>query len=173
MASRNLLIVDTNIISHALMANQIDCYIELFKNLEQDFYFGVTEFTRYELMRSSDKSHREDIEEYIKQNMYTVDLSDVLMKFAARVFYFYSKHPHTKGLAITDGDIINAALVIAKDCYILTIDNNDYPREFFSEVSRHRMTYISKASKKETVDVVYLLKPDIVQIQSRFEEYSV
>jgi predicted nucleic acid-binding protein len=173
MTSKKLLLIDTNIISHALSTNQAQCYIDLFRELEVIYIFVVTGFTKYELLRSSDKQHKIAIADYIEQNMVRVDLSDVLMSFSARVFYLYSKDKTTKNLKISDGDIINAAFSIAKDCAVLTIDNNDLPRTFFTELSRHRMTYMSKGSKKETTDVAYIVTPDIDHIKLRFHEYNI
>lgn len=172
MAEKKLLLVDTNVISHALSPNQIQCYIDLFKKLEKEFRFIVTGFTKYELLRSSDQLHRKEIVDYLEQNMARVDLSDILIQFTARLYYLYGKHPDTKGRKITDGDIINAAFAIAKDCAVLTIDNTDYPRVFFAEKERHRVTYESKGTKKETTGVIYLLTPDISKIKECFEFYG-
>lgn len=170
MPEKKLLLVDTNVISHALSPNQISCYIELFKSFESEYRFIITGFTKYELLRLSDKAHRQEIEEYITQNMSTVDLSDVLIKFSSRVYYLYNKHPGLN-VRLSDGDVINAAFAIAKACPILTIDNTDYPRMLFAEKSRHKVTYTSKRSK-EVNDTLYFLVPDMDKIKECFEEYQ-
>jgi predicted nucleic acid-binding protein len=168
--SKKLLLVDTNVISHALSPNQINCYIELFKSLESEYRFIITGFTKYELLRTSDKSHKQEIEDYLTQNMATVDLSDVLINFSSRVYYLYVKHPGLN-IRLSDGDVINAAFAMAKDCPILTIDNTDYPRMLFAEKSRHKVVYTSKRSK-EVNDTLYLLVPDMDKIRECFEEYQ-
>lgn len=170
MASKKLLLVDTNVISHALSPNQIQCYVELFSQLEKEYRFIVTGFTKYELLRSSDKKHKESIEEYLTQNMATVDLSDVLIGFTSRLYYLYITHPNIS-VRISDGDVINAAFAIAKNCSLLTIDNTDYPRLFFEETARHKTMYVSNR-KKEMTDVIYLLSPDMAQVQHSFDEYN-
>jgi len=168
MPRKKLLLVDTNVISHALSPNQTECYVNLFKKLETDFRFIVTEFTKYELLRSSDKEHRVSIEKYITQNMATVDLSSILIGFSARIYYLYKKHPKLE-VRISDGDVINAAFSIAKNCAILTIDNTDFPRLMFAETDRFPVSYTSKKGKA-TNDTVYLLTPDMLQIKTCFED---
>lgn len=170
--AKKLLLIDTNIISHALIPNQTKAYAKLFKTLESDYKFVITGYTRYELMCSSDKNHRYKIDKYLDQEMATVVLSDGLMHFSARVFYLYSKHVSTKGVKIGTGDIINAALAIVKDCELLTIDNNDYPTPFFSETDRRRVTYNSKKNR-ETTDTVYILKPDLENVKQCFQAHDV
>ena len=112
MASKKLLLIDANIISHALTPNQTAAYVKLFEELEKEYKFVVTGYTKYEVMCSSDKAHRDKIEEYIEQNMAYVTLSKPLMDFAARLCFLYGKHPSTKGHHITNGDVVNAAFSI-------------------------------------------------------------
>jgi predicted nucleic acid-binding protein len=166
------LLIDTNIISHALTPNQTSAYAELFKELEQSYYFVVTGFTKFELMRSSDKSHRDKISEYITNDMVYVSMSETLMDFAARLCYLYSRHDSTKGQKISDGDVINAAYAIIKKSALITMDNNDYPTPFFQEVSRHRVTH-DTGKNKEATDTVYILKPDMINLQECFKKHGV
>jgi len=169
--NKKLLLVDTNIISHALTSNQTPAYVGLFKGLEEDYRFVVTGFTKYELPCSSDREYRPKIEEYIQQEMALVSLSNELMTFAARIAYLYSKHVSTKGKKISTGDIINAAFSIAKNCHLLTIDNNDHPTPFFGERRRERVTYNSKRNR-EVTDTVYILEPDMINLKRCFEEHA-
>jgi hypothetical protein len=69
MADKQLLLVDANVISHALTANQTPAYVDLLKELEQKYNFVVTGFTKYEITCSSDKVHRDKYIEFIEQNM--------------------------------------------------------------------------------------------------------
>lgn len=169
--SKELLLVDTNIISHALTPNQTPAYTALFKKLEAKYRFVVTGYTQYELLRSSNKTHRAKITEYTTHDMTCIELSDVLMNFAARIYYLYSKHPSLKGYKISTGDIINAALSIIQKCLVLTIDNNDHPTPFFREIDRVRITYQSKKDKEHT-ETAYILTPDMENIKTCFEKYE-
>lgn len=169
---KELLLIDANIISHALTSNQTAAYVKLFEELEQTYKFVVTGYTKYEIMCSSDKDHREKIEEYLEQNMGYITLSKPLMDFAARLCFLYGKHSSTKGQRITNGDVVNAAFSIAKPCALLTIDSNDHPRPFFAEVTRHRITYISKTNRENT-DIAYVLSPDVDHVRECFEKHEV
>lgn len=173
MATKKLLLIDANIISHALTPNQTSAYVELFEELEKEHKFVVTGYTKYEIMCSSDKVHREKIEEYLEQNMVYVTLSKPLMDFAARLSFLYGKHPSTKGHHITMGDIVNAAFSIAKPCVLLTIDNNDYPTPFFAEgAPRKRVSYKSKKGN-EVTDTVHILTPDTENVKECFNKHEV
>lgn len=157
---KELLLVDTNIISHALTPNQTEAYVKLFERLEKQYKFVVTGFTKYEITCTSDKEHKAKIEEFIEQNMYYVGLSKALMDFAAKICYLYQKHPSTKSRKITMGDIVNAAFAIGKPCNVLTIDNDDYPSPFFIELERQYVKYKAKKKDNKITDVVRVLKPD-------------
>lgn len=169
---KKLLVVDANIISHALTPNQTIAYSRLFDKLEKTYRFAVTGFTIYELSRSSDKLHRVKINTYINQEMVRFDLSQVLIDFSARVSFLYSKHKSTVGKKIGDGDIINASLAILKDAPVLTIDSLDYPTPFFKEIDRQRVEYES-ARGRDVVDTVYILSPDMQNIKYCFEDHEV
>lgn len=168
---KELLLVDANILSHALTDNQTAAYEKLFARLEKQYLFVVTGFTKYEIMCTSDKAHKEKISEYIEQNMVYVSLSKALMDFAAKLCFLYKSHPSTKH-KIEMGDIVNAAFAIAKPCDILTINNVDYPLPFFTEIGREYIKYKSKKGNN-TTDVVHILKPDIEHTKACFEEYEV
>jgi len=132
---KKILLIDTNIISHALTPTQKVAYYDIFKKLEESYVFVITGFTKYELMRSSASEYRQKIELFINSHMSLSDLTDKLILFAARLYYMYSKYTHTKGKRISDGDI----------------SRND----------------------KETVDVAYILQPDVLQIKQAFEQHLV
>jgi predicted nucleic acid-binding protein len=166
------LVVDTNVLSRATNKKQTDAYEKLFKELEQKHKFTVSGFTRFELMRSSDKEHRTVIDNYLSQNMARIDLSSTLMDFTARVYFLYSKHSSTKNRTITDGDIVNAALAIIKDCPVLTHDGADYPAPFFKETFRKPIT-IKGSRGNEVLEMVYLLEPDMEHIKHCFGAHEV
>ncbi|MFO0971012.1 MAG: hypothetical protein U0520_01525 [Candidatus Saccharimonadales bacterium] len=170
---KGLLVIDANILSHALTDSQIDVYRDLFTQFEDRYTFVVTGLTQYELLCSSDKEHRLKIKRYISDNARYIVLSEVLLDFAAKIRYLYSKEHKGRVNGISICDTVNAAYAIAQpDCHILTIDNTDYPREFFEDVSRHRITYIS-TKKRETTDTVYVLKPDIDNIKALAHRHDV
>ncbi len=171
MSAKELLLVDANIISHALTENQTASYVKLFEKLENDYKFVVTGFTKYEIMCTSDKEHKEKIAEFLEQNMAYVTLSKALMDFAAKLCFLYKNHPSTKH-KIEMGDIVNAAFAIAKPCNILTINNVDYPLPFFAEVKREYVEYKSK-NNNSIRDVVHVLMPDVEQTKSCFKTYEV
>jgi predicted nucleic acid-binding protein len=156
---KELLVIDTNILSHALTPNQTAAYASLFAQLEQTYRFVVTGYTQYELLCSSDIIHIEKIHRYVAENMVYVELSQILMDFAAKLRYLYSKEIPDRNKGISHCDTINAALCLAKECPLLTIDNTDYPRPFFVDQNRYRLKYISK-QKREVTDTVYMLTPD-------------
>lgn len=172
MPTKKLLVVDTNILSHALTPNQTEAYEALFVELEQTYKFVVTGFTRFELLRSSDKDNQAKITKYLQSDMVNIDLSTTLMDFSARVNNLYAKHPSTKGHKITEGDIINASLAIIKDCPIITIDSLDYPTPFFQEIDRKRVEYKSVRGR-DVIDTVYILKPDMDNLRHCFGEHEV
>lgn len=172
MATKQLLLVDANVISHALTSSQVPAYMKLFAELEKDYKFVVTGYTKYELTCSSGKDHRDEIEEYLEQNMVYVGLSKALMDFAARLCYLYKNHVSTKGHKIGTGDIVNAAFAVAKPCTVLTIDNNDYPTPFFIEEKRLRVEYKSKRGTP-MLDTVCLLRPDLDNIKECFDKHEV
>ncbi|HUC89196.1 MAG TPA: type II toxin-antitoxin system VapC family toxin [Patescibacteria group bacterium] len=166
------LLVDTNIISHALTPNQTLAYTKLFRELEKEYKFVVTGFTQYELLCSSNRERQQKIIDYVRDDMNYVALTQPLMDFAARVHNLYKVHESTKGLKISAGDIINAAFCIAKgNCSLISIDNNDYPRPFFEEVARKRITYDS-GKNKEVTDTLYILKPDTENIKSSCDRHK-
>ncbi len=170
MAS-GFLLIDTNIISHALTTNQTAAYAELFTELEKRYRFMVSGYTKFELLCSSDKVHRVKISDYIAQDMTYVSMSEPLMDFAARLCYLYSHHKSTKGYKIGMGDVVNAALAIAKQCPLITMDNNDYPTPFFQEIDRKRVTY-DTGKNKEGTDTVYILQPDMENLRECFRSHE-
>lgn len=172
MADKKLLLVDTNVISHALTENQTPAYARLFDELRGSYRFLVNGFTKYELTCTTDKVHRMKVEEYIEQDMAYTPLNKAVMDFSARLHYLYLQHPSTKGQKITMGDIVNAAVAIAAPCDVLTIDNNDYPTPFFAEVARKRVSYESKRGNKMT-DVVCVLRPDIKNVKECFSRHEI
>lgn len=159
MARKKFLVVDTNVISHALSPQQTHCYSELFAKLEGEYTFVVTGYTKYELLCNSSPENVIKIYEYIENNMAYVELSGVLMDFSAKVRYLYSKELPDRVKGISTCDTVNAAFSIAKECDLLTIDNTDYPRAFFKDKDRFRIDYTSR-SNRQTTDTVYLLTPD-------------
>jgi predicted nucleic acid-binding protein len=169
---RKLLVVDTTIISHALAPKQTQAYTELFAALEKNYKFVVSGFTKFELLRTSDKEHREKYLIYLKQDMLNIDLSPVLMDFSARVNFVYTKHPDTKNMKLTDGDVINAALAMIKGCPVLTHDSLDYPAPFFKEIDRKEIKYQSSRNR-DVVEMVYLQEPHMKHIKLCFEEHEV
>jgi hypothetical protein len=94
------------------------------------------------------------------------------MDFTARLYYLYSKHPVTKNLSISDGDMINAAVAIIKNVPILTHDNLDYPAPFFREIQRHPIQYKSTRGR-DVVEMVYLMEPDMEHLRYCFGEHEV
>lgn len=106
--------------------------------------------------------------EFVSQNLTLFELSQPLMDFTARVYNLYSTHKSTKGLKITNGDIVNASLAIIKNVPIMTIDNNDYPTPFFREIARERVRYESRKDR-EVMNTVYILEPDMENIKYCFE----
>ncbi|MEO8785346.1 MAG: hypothetical protein ABI221_03550 [Candidatus Saccharimonadales bacterium] len=172
MADKKLLLVDANIISHALTETQTAAYVKLFARLEKHYKFVVTGFTKYEVMCTSDREHKALIAEYLSQNMAYVTLSAPLMDFAAKLCFLYQKHASTKGHKIGMGDIVNAAFAIAKPCAVLTIDNMDYPAPFFMESEREHIRYKTKRRDNIT-DVVHILTADISYTKSCFDRHQV
>lgn len=170
---KKLLLVDANIISHALTINQTPEYFKLFARLEKKYRFVCTGFTKYEITCTSDKEHKVKTAEYLEQNMAYVTLSKALMDFSAKLCYLYQQHPSTKSMKISVGDIVNGAFSIAKPSHVLTIDNLDYPAPFFMEVDRQYIKY--KASKKNhnITDVVRVLEPDVELVKASFNTYGV
>jgi len=154
------------------MPNQTKAYSELFKELEKEYRFAVTGYTKYELLCSSSKDKQQKIHEYIHNEMVLISLSQTLMDFSARIYNLYKTHVSTKGKVISVGDITNASVSIIKNCPIITIDNNDYPRPFFEDLSRKRVKYISKKDR-EVTDTIYVLKPDMANIKECFASYAV
>lgn len=150
---------------------QVEAYEGLFRKLESDYRFVVTGFTRFELLRSSDRQHKESVITYLQQEMINVDLSTVLMDFSARLHYLYGKHISTKSRKISDGDIINASTAIIKRCPLITMDNLDYPIPFFQEIDRQRVEYTS-AKGRPVIDTLYVLAPDMQNIQYCFENHA-
>ncbi len=166
--AKKLLVIDTNIISHALTPSQTLAYAKLLEIYQKDYTFMVTGYTQFELLVGSTKARQEATKEYIKENMSYVELSQVLIDFAARIMNLYKNHKSTKGMKISEADVINAALAIAKTSPVMTIDNNDYPTPFFKEIARERVSYKSSKSR-EVMDTVYVLEPDMVNIKYCFE----
>jgi predicted nucleic acid-binding protein len=170
--TKKLLLVDTNVISHALTPSQTAAYAELFKKLEKQYRFAVTGYTKYELLCSSSKEKQAKIHEYIAEEMLLIFLSQPLMDFSARLYNLYMAHKSTRGKVIGVGDITNAALSIIKNCPIITIDNNDYPRPFFKDRARRRVKYVSRKDR-EITDTIYILIPDTTNIKECFKEHGV
>lgn len=172
MAKKTPLILDANVISRALAPNQTAAYAELFRKYESRYSFWVTGYTQYELQRSSSSNHQKATRDYISQNLTLIELSQPVMDFSARIFNLYSKHISTKGLKISDGDIVNAAIAVIKQAPIMTIDNNDYPRPFFADKNREHVRYQSNKNR-ETIDTVYVLDPDMTNIEYCFKENDI
>lgn len=172
MTSKKYLILDTNIVSNMMSASGQDAYLATLNNLLSEYRLIVTMFTQYELLKSSEADSQRAILEFLSKNYPRIELNESAMNFSARIFNLYKKHPSTKGLRITDGDIINAAITIGKDCYIMTIDNNDYPRPFFAEVARHDIRYSGRKGR-EVLDVAYILSPDMSNLKHCAKELKI
>lgn len=160
MTQKLHLVLDTNIVSRAMSKHSQNVYLDELNKLLEDYKFCVTLFTQYELLKSSSRTNQRLILEYLSQNYTRIKLNEETVNFASRIFNLYKKHDSTKGYKITDGDIINGAITIGLNCHIMTIDNNDYPRPFFKEVSRHSLIYDS-SSGRPTMDMAYILCPDM------------
>ena len=171
MIGKGLLLVDTNIISHALSPNQTDAYALLFAELEEYYRFVVSGFTQFELLCSSSAINQERIIEYISSDMHYIVLSESLMNYAGVLHNLYQKHPSTKGHKIGHGDIINAAFSIIQKSPLVTMDSMDYPTPFFQEIDRKRITYTKSNNQKEITDTIYILQPDIQNIESCIERF--
>ena len=137
MSKKVHLILDTNIVSKSMSQ---DAYINEPNKLLSKYQFVCSSlFTQYELLKSSSRENQVLILEYLSENYPRIALNEETMSFASRIFNLYKKHKSTSGYKITDGDTINGAITIGKNCHIMTIDNNDYPRPFFAEVSHHQI----------------------------------
>lgn len=155
-----------------MKASSQAAYVDELNKLLETYRLIITMFTQYELLKSSDLENQAKILDFLSKNYSRVELNESAMNFSSRIFNLYHKHPSTKHRVITDGDIINAAITIGKNCHIMTIDNNDYPRPFFEEVSRHRIVYESN-KKRETMDVAYVLKPDMDNLKHCAKEHCI
>lgn len=172
MAKKTHLILDTNIVSRAMSKHSQKIYLDELNKLLSNYQFGVTLFTQYELLKSSNRENQGLILSYLSENYSRVALNEETMNFSSRIFNLYKKHESTKGYKITDGDIINGAITIGKNCHIMTIDNNDYPRPFFKEVSRHQLIYTS-SSGRPTMDMAYILCPDMDYLKHCAKELDI
>jgi predicted nucleic acid-binding protein len=166
------LILDTNIVSRAMSKHSQAVYLEEMNVLLPRHQFCITLFTQYELLKSSSRANQRLILEYLSENYTRIELNEETVNFASRIFNLYKKHDSTKGYKITDGDIINGAITIGLNCCIMTIDNNDYPRPFFKEVSRHSLTYDSSTGRP-TMDMAYILCPDMEYLKYCAKELDV
>lgn len=166
------LILDTNIVSKAMSKHSQKVYLDELNKLLPNYLFCVSLFTQYELLKSSSKENQKLILEYLSENYLRIKLNEETINFSSRIFNLYKKHESTKGYKITDGDIINGAITIGKNCHIMTIDNNDYPRPFFKEVSRHSLIYDS-SSGRPTMDMAYILSPDMEYLKYCAKELDI
>lgn len=114
------LILDTNIVSRSMLKSSQKAFLQELDKLLRHYTLLATLFTQYELLKSSDRNNQKSILKYLSDNYPRIDLNETAVNFSARIFNLYKKHPSTKGLKITDGDIINAAIAIGKDCAIIT-----------------------------------------------------
>ena len=160
MSQKTHLILDTNIVSRAMSKHSQEVYLDELNKRLSHYQFCVTLFTQYELLKSSSRDNQKLILTYLSENYPRIELNEETINFSSRIFNLYKKHDSTSGYRITDGDIINGAITIGLDCHIMTIDNNDYPRPFFKEVSRHQLIYES-SSGRPTMDMAYILCPDM------------
>ncbi len=160
MARKLPLLLDTNIVSRVMSKHSQETYLEELDKQLLNYQFCVTLFTQYELLKSSNRENQKIILTYLAESYTRIRLNEETINFSARIFNLYKKHDSTKGYKITDGDIINGAITIGLNCCIMTIDNNDYPRPFFEEVSRHQLIYES-SSGRPTMDMAYILRPDM------------
>lgn len=149
-----------------------EIYLDELNKLLSKYQFCVTLFTQYELLKSSSRVNQKLILEYLSENYTRIKLNEETVNFSARIFNLYKKHDSTKGYKITDGDIINGAITIGLDCHIVTIDNNDYPRPFFKEVSRHQLIYES-SSGRPTMDMAYILCPDMEYLKHCAKDFDI
>lgn len=172
MRQKTHLILDTNIVSRAMSKHSQEVYLEELNKLLPNYQFCVTLFTQYELLKSSSRENQKLILEYLSGDYVRIKLNEEAINFSARIFNLYKKHDSTKGYKITDGDIINGAITIGLNCHILTIDNNDYPRPFFKEVSRHSLTFES-SSGRPTMDMAYILCPDMEYLKYCAKELDI
>ena len=172
MAQKTNLILDTNIVSRAMSKHSQAAYLKEMNALLSNHQFCVTLFTQYELLKSSSRENQKLILEYLSENYVRIKLNEETINFAARIFNLYKKHDSTKGYKITDGDIVNGVITIALNCCIMTIDNNDYPRPFFREVSRHALTYDSSTGRP-TMDMAYILCPDMEYLKHCAKELDI
>lgn len=170
--TKKQIIFDTNIVSRLMSQSGRDAYVKELDKLAPQYSFLVTLYTQYELLKSSDQANQKIITEFLSRNYPRVMLNEKAMNFSARIHNLYKQEPTTKGRSITDGDIINAALTIALNCEILTIDNTDYPRPFFMEKQRYHISYTS-TKDRPVMDVAYLLEPDMDYLKHCADLYKI
>lgn len=155
-----------------MSASGQEAYLVKINELLENYKLIVTMFTQYELLKSSDAENQKKILEFLSENYPRVELNESAMNFSSRIFNLYKKHPSTKGRTISDGDVINAAITIGKNCRVMTIDNNDYPRPFFKEIDRHQIIYIGNKSRP-VMDVAYILEPDMDNLKHCAKEHEI
>jgi len=89
----------------------------------------------------------------------SLEVDEYTFRIAAVLYTCYKNHDSTrdKNKWNDDGDVVIGANAIRYETAILTANGNDYPRPFFTEISK----YTIKRRKDKAEIVVHLLKPDV------------
>lgn len=102
------------------------------------------------------------------KTLYSFPIDPDLLLILGTLTCCYRDHEKTKGHAkdISLQDGINAATAVQNNALILTADFNDYPRPFFDEVY-----HWSIKDSKDRIYKIYLLTPDIAQIEATSKKW--
>lgn len=138
MIKSSYILLDTCIVNALLseeqfLQNKIDFILKQF--LKDGNVLCVSEFSRYELLRSASKAREIDCANMLKKFSVIPHSSERLSR-ATYLYGLYKNEPSVKNIlhSISDVDIFIGSLIFTdQKPYLLTADFADFPRPFFVE----------------------------------------
>lgn len=129
---------------------------------ENDNTFYISEFTRYELLRSAPSS-KKSVCENLLDELILIKNSPERLNRAVYLYSQYKNHKQVKNRlhSISDVDVFIGSLIFTdqKPC-LLTADYQDFPRPFFREKDIFRLEFNKKGSQKSCI-YYYLLEANL------------
>ena len=160
------IILDTNILQYLNNTDISKELIAYFSEIIKAGYtnFAMSDFSFFEAISGAPKKDEEKLIELLSQiPRFEVKPETCVAAGQMATLYRIEKAEFQN---IESGDKIIAATAILSGSLILTANCNDFPRPFFREFHK-RFVYYKRKNKDQMISI-YLLQPDLEQINFRF-----
>lgn len=134
--------------------------------LENGNSFYISDFTKYELLRSISEDKKLKCENLLKKLIH-IEHVGYRIDRSIQLYSLYKKHPKIQShlSSISDVDIIIGSLLFTnQNTYLLTADYSDFPRPFFKEKDIWRIEYSKGRGNKASI-YYYLLEANLEEFR--------